>query len=124
MKFIIDNALSPKVRDLLWEYGFDAVHVRNVGLRDATDREIFDFAVKNNRVIISADTDFGLLLSQWNKNKPSVIIFRRGAERDPVQQTELLKLNLTDKIKEALDSGSIIIIEQDKIRIKSLPIHE
>ncbi|MFW6101204.1 MAG: DUF5615 family PIN-like protein [Bacteroidota bacterium] len=75
-------------------------------------------------MIISADTDFGLLLSQRNKEKPSVIIFRKGAERDPLKQGKLLKLNLSENVKEMLHSGSIVIIEQDKLRIKSLPLHK
>ena len=124
MKFLIDNALSPKLADLLKNDGFDVVHVRKIGLQHSSDKEIFDYAADKNRIIISADTDFGLLLSQRNKQKPSVIIFRKGAERDPLQQGKLLKLNLSENVKEALHSGSIVIIEQDKLRIKSLPLHK
>ena len=124
MKFLIDNALSPKLADRLINEGFDAIHVRNIGLQHADDRKIFDYALDNNRIIISADTDFGLLLSQWNKEKPSIIIFRKGAERDPLNQGKILKLNLSENVKEALHSGSIVIIEQDKLRIKSLPLHK
>jgi len=40
------------------------------------------------RIIISADTDFGILISQWHKNKPSTIIFRKGTDRDPIKQIE------------------------------------
>jgi predicted nuclease of predicted toxin-antitoxin system len=31
MKFLIDNALSPKLADLLTNDGFDTIHVRNIG---------------------------------------------------------------------------------------------
>jgi len=123
MKFIVDNALSPLIADQLTEFGFDAIHVRNIDLQHATDQAIFDFAEKYERIIISADTNFGLLLSQRNKQYPSVIIFRKGAEKDPIQQSELLKSNLTKKVVEALHSGSIIIIERNKIRVKFLPIY-
>mgnify|MGYP006293710801 FL=1 len=41
MKFLIDNALSPKLADLLTNDGFDAIHVRNIGLQHASDQEIF-----------------------------------------------------------------------------------
>ena len=124
MKFLIDNALSPKLADLLINEGFDVIHVRNIGLQHADDRKIFDYALDNNRIIISADTDFGLLLSQHNKKEPSIIIFRKGAERNPFKQGELIVLNLSENVKNALDSGSIVIIEQDKLRIKPLPLHK
>lgn len=37
---------------------------------------------------------------------------------------KFLKLNLSENVKEALHSGTIVIIEQDKMRIKPLPLHK
>lgn len=85
MKFLVDNALSIVVSKELIKLGYDSVHVREIGLQEAKDVEIFDLAYKEERIIISADTDFGFLLSQWNKNKPSAIIFRKGVEKGPVK---------------------------------------
>jgi len=124
MRFLVDNALSPKLAELLSEDGYDAVHVRDVGLQHASDQDIFQYALDDKRIIVSADTDFGLLLSYWNKNEPSVIIFRKGAERDPYNQKKLFDLNLKKSLIQAIDQGSIIIIEEEKIRIKNLPIHK
>jgi len=124
MKFLIDNALSPKLAELLSKDGYDTVHVRDIGLQHAADKQIFQYALENKRIIVSADTDFGLLLSLWNKNEPSVIIFRKGAERDPYNQKKLFDLNLNNKLIQAINQGSIIIIEEERIRIKNLPIHK
>ena len=41
MKFLVDNALSSRVAELLREAGHDAVHVRSRGLHAADDEELF-----------------------------------------------------------------------------------
>ena len=122
MKFLIDNALSPVVSEGLKKMGYDSLHVREIGLQNADDNDIFERALKENRTIISADTDFGYLLSKWGKNRPSVIIFRKGSERDPVKQIELLRINLQDELLQLIETGSIIIIETTRIRTRTLPI--
>ena len=124
MRFLVDNALSVAVSDGLKKMGYDSVHVREIGLQDAEDGKIFKKAFHEERTIISADTDFGWLLSKWSHKKPSVILFRKGSERDPQKQIELLRINLTDQLKKIIQEGSIVIIESSRIRTRDLPIRK
>ena len=59
MRFLVDNALSPKVSEALRRAGHDAVHVRDYGLQAATDEAIFDRAAAENRIVISAAVSSG-----------------------------------------------------------------
>jgi predicted nuclease of predicted toxin-antitoxin system len=42
VNFVVDANLSPRIARLLQAAGHDAVHVRDIGLRDASDDRIID----------------------------------------------------------------------------------
>ncbi len=100
--------------------GYYAVRVSNIGMSRASDREVFEYALENNMVIVTMDMDFGAILALVKASKPSVILLRL---RDPSPENvnRLLKGNLR-RIEEQLLKGAIIVIEDLKIRVRRLPI--
>jgi predicted nuclease of predicted toxin-antitoxin system len=121
MRFLIDNNLSPKLADLLADAGHDASHVRDLGLGSANDEVVLDRARLENRILISADTDFGTLLARTGAISPSFLLIRRAANRRVAEQAVLLVANLP-VVEDDLEAGAIVVIGESSLRIRRLPI--
>lgn len=117
---MLDNNLSPKLKDALNSLSFEVTHVKDYNKERASDEEIFNLAEKENRILISADTDFGFILLKRNQNKPSVILFRNFSTKFE-NQAKAIKL-VVEKFKEELISGSLIVIEPYRVRLRKLPL--
>ena len=121
MRFLVDGALSPKLAVVLARSGHDAAHLRDLGLQAAYDEEGFGRAQDEDRIVVSADTDFGTLLARRQSPKPSLILFRLDTGRTPDVQASLLLENLP-AIEDALEQGSVVVVEPSRIRVRALPI--
>ena len=59
MRFLVDNQLPPALaRFINAEFGCEGTHVIDVGLRDASDAELWQYASVNKFVLVSKDEDF------------------------------------------------------------------
>jgi predicted nuclease of predicted toxin-antitoxin system len=76
VRFLVDNALPPRLARLLAKAGHDATHVCDYGMQSANDELVLARALLEDRIIVSADTDFGTLLAGMEASRPSFILFR------------------------------------------------
>lgn len=121
MRFLVDNNLSPVLADLLTQAGHDAVHVRTYDMRSAPDTEVMERARHEDRVVLSADTDFGALLAQQRATSPSFILLRvRTGRRTP--SIAMLVLANIEPVRDDLDAGAVVVIDDERVRVRRLPL--
>lgn len=106
MRLLVDANLSPVVAARLREAGHDAIHVYDVGLAQAGDERIVEYALEHDYVIVSADTDFGAILARLDRSKPSFVLLRHVNEMTPEQHAALLQANL-EALVEDLEAGAV-----------------
>lgn len=120
MRFLIDNALSPELTRLLRDAGHDSVHVRDYGLQAAEDPVILERAEIEERVIVSADADFAMLLALSRSSKPSFILFRE-ADIIRAQDYAARILESLPSLESELDAGCVVTFRRRRIRVRRLP---
>lgn len=121
MRFLVDENLSFRVAELLTKSDHDAVHVRDLQAKSAPDATIMDLATASDRVIISADTDFGALLAHARAIKPSVILVREITGLRPLDLVNVI-LGHLDVLEPHFQRGAVATFTPAGIRVRALPL--
>jgi predicted nuclease of predicted toxin-antitoxin system len=102
---------------LLQSLGVDACDVRDVGLKGASDAEIFEYAQKEERVILTRDVEFGSIIKYPPQNHHGVIVIRLPNTYVRDQILLVIRKFFTKIGKEEL-THKIVIVEADNYRIR------
>jgi predicted nuclease of predicted toxin-antitoxin system len=121
MKVLIDMNLSPAWIEAFIKSGIESVHWSQVGNPDAPDKEILEWAAENDFIIFTHDLDFGALLAAHKTSCPSVIQIRT----QDVTPAFLLKTVILalQQFKDYLEKGALITIDENRSRVRVLPIN-
>ena len=112
MTFIVDAQLPPALATALRDMGYDVQAVREIGLRDAEDAEIWSYALDNNAAIITKDQDFAdrLLLVKG----PPVIVWLRIGNTSNRRLLEWL-LPLWKDILQRVEAGERLVEVRERL---------
>jgi predicted nuclease of predicted toxin-antitoxin system len=80
-------------------------------------------AVGDDRVLVSADADFGALLAGSMATAPSVVLLRPVDDLTPGHQTFPLTSNLP-AVADDPGHGAVVVLRRRRIRVRDLPIGE
>jgi predicted nuclease of predicted toxin-antitoxin system len=120
MRFLADMGVSLRVVEWLRSSGHDAIHLRDEGLQRLPNGEIFRKAIREERIVLTFDLDFGEIVAGSGGGSVSVILFRlRNTRADFVIQR--LKIVLEQSTEE-LTQGAVVLVEDGRHRVRRMPI--
>ena len=107
MTLWLDAQLPPQIASWIQQsLEINAIALRDIGLRDATDRAVFDAAKNANAVLISKDSDFVELVMRLGA-PPKLIWLTCGNVSNTALQ-ELFSAKLREAVQ-LLDGGETIV---------------
>lgn len=120
MKFLIDMNLSPRWRAILQAEGWDSVHWSQVGAAAAPDHEVMQWALADERIVLTHDLDYGAMLAATQATGPSVVQVRTQDVRP--QSLAPLLVEILRQYENELKAGGLLIVDEAKSRVRLLPL--
>ena len=107
MTIWVDAQMSPAIAAWISSnFSVNAIAIRDLGLRDAEDKEIFEAARRENAIVMTKDNDFVLLLDRLGA--PPQVIWMTCGNTSNVRLKEILTSPLP-KALELLTSGEELV---------------
>lgn len=120
MNFLVDVCLSRKVADAVAMDGRGCIHWSAVGPDNARDGAIMHWCAEHDRILITADQDFGAILKNTGLHGPSVILLRT-ADHAPSTVIPLIRQVIV-RFDRELREGCLIAVDERSARLRRLPI--
>jgi predicted nuclease of predicted toxin-antitoxin system len=116
MKFLADENLEKPVVDWLRDEGYDVLYIAE---KDSSieDDKIIQLALKENRILITNDKDFGELVFHYGHITSGIILIR-SKDKNSQKKLKLVKQVLKE-IKNKI-RGNFIVVNENGIRIKQI----
>jgi predicted nuclease of predicted toxin-antitoxin system len=120
MKLLLDQGLPRTTTLYLSEAGIEVLHVGELGLAAAADSKILEFALQEQRVVVTLDADFHALLALSGASEPSVIRIRIEGLR--AEAHARLLIQVLSVCESDLEKGSMVTVTDRGIRVRQLPL--
>jgi predicted nuclease of predicted toxin-antitoxin system len=120
VKIVVDMNLSPEWLEVFAQAGWQARHWSQIGRPNADDDEIFSWAAENDHLVFTQDLDFPQILFASQGGRPSVVLLRIKNELDAVQRARVCAA--IRQASASLQTGANMVIDDRRIRLRTLPI--
>ena len=120
-RFVIDEDMPRSTARFLRKHNYEALDIRDYGLRGSDDDVVYQFAQKNKSALITGDMHFSNILRFPIGCHFGIIIVHLPNE----MPTDEINRQIIERFANLTDNdfkGNLIIIEPNKIRIRRKPI--
>jgi predicted nuclease of predicted toxin-antitoxin system len=111
--FLADENCDFSVVRALRSAGYDVLAVAEIAPQ-APDHDVIDLAVRDGRILLTEDKDFGQLVCAELRRSSGVILIRF-----PASERDVLPATILDAVTELQDrlAGAFVVVTPNRIRI-------
>lgn len=116
LRFLTDEDVPRSTARALRDAGFDALDVRDVGLRGHSDADVYAYAQKDDRILITCDMGFSNILNFPPSKSRGLVVVR-------IPDSEPIHIFNREVVKTAQDVGErllhhLAIVEVGRVRLR------
>ncbi len=116
LKFVIDEDLPYSTGDLLQKQGHEIIDIKDSELRGSDDREVYNFAQKEEAILLTGDKGFGNILWFPSNLHFGIVIAHFPNEMSSEEMNKQISKEFKSLSKKDF-MGNLIILEPGRIRI-------
>ena len=116
LRFLTDEDVPRSTARVLRDAGFDAVDVRDVGLRGKSDVTVYAYAQKEERLLITCDLGFSNILNFPPSQSVGLIVVRI-ADSEPIDHFNHDVVRAVTEVADNLRQH-LAIVEIGKVRLR------
>ncbi|OGH69936.1 MAG: hypothetical protein A3C90_00435 [Candidatus Magasanikbacteria bacterium RIFCSPHIGHO2_02_FULL_51_14] len=118
MRYLIDENVRYSVCERLTKLGHDVVAIADIA-PSLTDEGVLELSAKEQRILLTNDADFGMLIYRRRFPAHGIVLFRlkKDTRTNVLSRLEVVLRDHGDKM-----AGHFIIISENQIRVRPLKI--
>lgn len=120
MRLLADLHIAPRTVAFLRSLGHDVVRVTDLLPPNTPDEVIVQRAAQERRIVLTQDLDFSTIIALSGQRSPSLLSLRLNSSKVEIVNSVLQRM--LPILESDLEQGSIVTIEDQRIRLRRLPL--
>lgn len=120
LEFLANMNISPLTVEKLRQHGWNIARIPEIMDGNSKDKEVLAYARDNNKILITQDLDFSMLLAVGGYSKPSVINLR--LEKAHPEYVTARIMEVVPALAKELEEGVVVSVDETSARYRNLPL--